>query len=124
MVTSTFAGMISPVRSSASTISMDSRCFLEPTGLDAALGIDEIPEKLELMVKGWRDPNDYFSLFRNSELMGKGSHTLLRNQVVTFFNDHDQVSKGEDKAHPHRHRVFADAGKDRGDRTDAQGNPA
>ncbi|MEZ4860284.1 MAG: alpha-amylase family glycosyl hydrolase [Caldilineaceae bacterium] len=71
---------------------------LELTGLDAALGIDEIPEKLELMVKGWRDPNDYFSLFRNSELMGKGSHTWFRNKVVTFFNDHDQVSKGADKA--------------------------
>ncbi|HKQ06377.1 MAG TPA: alpha-amylase family glycosyl hydrolase [Blastocatellia bacterium] len=71
---------------------------LEITGLDAALGIDEIPDKLEFLAKGLRNPNDYFGLFRNSELIGKGSHTWFRNKVVTFFNDHDQVSKGANKA--------------------------
>src|SRR5204862_5677957 len=71
---------------------------LEVTGLDAALGIDDIPDKLEFLVKGFRNPNDYFSLFRNSELIGKDSHTWFRNRVVTLFNDHDQVSKGQDKA--------------------------
>lgn len=71
---------------------------LELTGLDAALGIDEIPDKMEFLAKGLRNPNDYFSLFRNSELIGKGSHTWFRNKVVTFFNDHDQVSKGSNKA--------------------------
>src|SRR5215213_8454640 len=39
---------------------------LELTGLDAALGIDEIPDKLEFMVKGRRNPSEYFDLFRNS----------------------------------------------------------
>lgn len=68
------------------------------TGLDAALGIDDIPGRLESLAKGERDPNDYFSLFRNSELVGQGSHTWFRNKVVTLFNDHDQVSKGENKA--------------------------
>jgi glycosidase len=71
---------------------------LEITGLDAALGVDEIPDKMEFLVKGRRNPNDYFSLFRNSELVGRGSHTWFRNKVVTFFNDHDQVSKGSQKA--------------------------
>jgi glycosidase len=71
---------------------------LELTGLDAALGVDEIPDKLEFLAKGFRNPNDYFSLFRNSELVGRGSHTWFRNKVVTFFNDHDQVSKGQQKA--------------------------
>lgn len=71
---------------------------LEITGLDAALGIDEIPDKMEFLAKGLRNPNDYFSLFRNSVLIGKGSHTWFRNKVVTFFNDHDQVSKGQGKA--------------------------
>jgi hypothetical protein len=38
---------------------------LEETGLDAALGVDDIPDKLEYLVKGWRNPADYFDLFRN-----------------------------------------------------------
>ena len=74
------------------------------TGLDAALGIDDIPDKLEFMVKGRRNPADYFGLFRNSELVGQGSHTWFRNKVVTFLNDHDQVSHGQNKA-----RFCADA---------------
>lgn len=72
--------------------------LLQLTGLDAALGVDEIPDKLERAAKGAGDPNDYFALFRNSELIGQGSHTWFRNKVVTFFNDHDQVSKGQVKA--------------------------
>jgi glycosidase len=78
------------------------------TGLDAALGIDDIPDKLEFLAKGFRNPSDYFDLFRNSELVGEGSHTWFRNKVVTLFNDHDQVSKGSNKA-----RFCADAGKAR-----------
>jgi glycosidase len=77
---------------------------LELTGLDAALGIDDIPDKLEYLVKGYRNPADYFNLFRNSELVGKESHTWFRNRVVTMFDDHDQVRKGENKA-----RFCADA---------------
>ena len=38
---------------------------VEKTGLDAALGIDDIPGKLERMVTGEADPIDYFSIFRN-----------------------------------------------------------
>jgi len=61
-------------------------------------------ETLELTVKGYRNPNDYFSLFRNSELVNKGSHIWFRNKVVTSFDDHDQVRKGNQKA-----RFCADA---------------
>ncbi len=68
------------------------------TGLDAALGIDDIPDKLEFLAKGFRNPAEYFNLFRNSELVGQGSHTWFRNKIVTLFNDHDQVSKGQEKA--------------------------
>ena len=71
---------------------------LETTGLDAALGVDEIPDKVEYLVKGFRDPEDYFSLFRNSLLVQKDSHVWFRNKVVTMFDDHDQVRKGEHKA--------------------------
>jgi glycosidase len=68
------------------------------TGLDAALGIDDIPGKMEGLAKGRSNPADYFDLFRNSNLVGQGSHTWFRNKIVTLFNDHDQVSKGPDKA--------------------------
>ena len=47
---------------------------VEQTGLNAALGIDDIPDKLEYLVKGFRNPSDYFDLFRNSLLVQKESH--------------------------------------------------
>lgn len=71
---------------------------LELTGLSAALGINDIPDRLEYLVKGYRHPNDYFSLFRNSELVHKDSHIWFRDKVVTTFDDHDQVRKGNNKA--------------------------
>jgi glycosidase len=77
---------------------------LEATGIDAALGIDDIPDKLERAVRGSRDPSEYFDLFRNSLLVQKDSHTWFKNKVVTVYDDHDQVRKGEHKA-----RLCADA---------------
>ena len=71
---------------------------LEQTGIDAALGIDDIPDKLEYVTKGWRDPQQYFDLFRNSLQVHKDSHVWFRNKVVTGFDDHDQVRKGANKA--------------------------
>jgi hypothetical protein len=72
--------------------------LLDLTGLDAALGIADIPEKMEFLVKGKSNPNDYFSLFRNADKLGKGTHTWFRNKVAIFFNDHDQIIKGDKKA--------------------------
>jgi glycosidase len=77
---------------------------LEETGIDAALGIDDIPDKLEFLVKGYRNPQEYFDLFRNSLLVNKDSHTWFKDKVVTLYDDHDQVRKGNDKA-----RFCADA---------------
>jgi glycosidase len=77
---------------------------MELTGLDAALGIADVQGQLEATVKGWGSPNGYFDLFRNSALIGKDSHTWLRNTVVTSYDDHDQVRKGPVKA-----RFCADA---------------
>lgn len=71
---------------------------LEETGLDAALGISEIPDKLAYLVKGYRNPDDYFRLFRNSILLQKESHIWFKNKVVTMFDDHDQVEKGGNKS--------------------------
>lgn len=70
---------------------------VEKTGLDAALGIDDIPGKLERMVTGYAEPNDYFSLFRNWVLDAQREHRWYRNQVVTLVDDHDQVRKGGGK---------------------------
>ena len=72
--------------------------ILETTGLDAALGIDDIPDRLEYLPKGYRNPSDYFDLFRNSLLVQKDSHVWFRDKVVTLFDDHDQVRKGGHKA--------------------------
>ncbi len=72
--------------------------LMQITGLDAALGLADVQGRLEYAVKGWQDPSDYFDLFRNSELVGQGSHTWFGPHVVTSYDDHDQVRKGNDKA--------------------------
>jgi hypothetical protein len=50
------------------------------------------------MVNGYRNPVEYFSLFRNSLLIIKDSHTWFNDKVATMLDDHDQVRKGEDRA--------------------------
>jgi glycosidase len=70
---------------------------VERTGLDAALGIDDVPGKLEGMVTGYTDPVDYFTIFRNWVLDAPTGHRWYRNQVVTLVDDHDQVRKGSAK---------------------------
>jgi len=68
---------------------------VERTGLDAALGIEDVPGRLEGMITGEADPIDYFSIFRNwmlDEPEG-GGYRWYRNQVVTLVDDHDQVRK-------------------------------
>jgi glycosidase len=71
---------------------------LEITGMNAALEIDDIQDKIEYLLKGFRQPRDYFDLFRNSLLVRKESHVWFRNKVVTTFDDHDQVRKGRIKS--------------------------
>jgi glycosidase len=71
---------------------------LELTGMNAALGIDDVQDKIEYLIKGFRNPAEYFDLFRNSELVRKESHVWFRNKVVTTFDDHDQVRKGGQKS--------------------------
>jgi glycosidase len=71
---------------------------VETTGLDAALGIDDVQDKLEYLIKGYRNPRDYFDLFRNSLQVQKDSHVWFRDKVVTMIDDHDQIRKGNQKA--------------------------
>lgn len=75
--------------------------IVNTTGLDAALGINDIPDRLEFLVKGWRSPGNpqtpelegYFDLFRNSLLDRVHSHQWFGRHVVTMFDDHDQVGE-------------------------------
>lgn len=87
---------------------------LERVGMDAALGIEDIPDRLEYLVKGYRDPEAYFDLFRNSLLVGKDSHTWFRNKVVTTLDDHDQVRKGNGKSRFAHDESAEQAGSARG----------
>jgi glycosidase len=69
------------------------------TGIDAALGIDDIQDQLEFLAKGWRSPGNpdtlaqegYFDLFRNSILDDKSTHQWYGEHIVVMFDDHDQV---------------------------------
>ncbi|MCX6179801.1 MAG: alpha-amylase family glycosyl hydrolase [Chlorobiales bacterium] len=88
----TIIGEITGGRAYAATI-------LDSTGLDAALGIDDIADKLEFLVKGWRSPGNpdteeqegYFDLFRNSILDCRRNHQWYSKHIVTMLDDHDQV---------------------------------
>ena len=64
---------------------------LEETGIDAALGIDDIQDKLERTVKGYTNPAEYFNLFRNSIWIGKDSQKWFRDKIITMIDDHDKV---------------------------------
>jgi len=73
--------------------------IVESTGVDAALGIDDIPGKLEFLSKGRDAPGNpdteaqegYFDLFRNSLFEGRNTHQWFGKHIVTMFDDHDQV---------------------------------
>ncbi|WP_238011345.1 alpha-amylase family glycosyl hydrolase [Dactylosporangium sp. AC04546] len=71
---------------------------LEEIGMDAALGLADVQDRLERVATGEADPREYFDLFRNSLQVGRESHTWFRDKVVTGYDDHDQVRKGPWKA--------------------------
>jgi glycosidase len=71
--------------------------MVDTTGLDAALGIEDIPGRLQSVVKGFAEPDEYFALFRNSELDDHGDFAWFGQHVVTMFDDHDQIHKGSEK---------------------------
>ena len=54
--------------------------IVEKTGLDAALGIEDVPGKLERMTCGYGEPADYFSIFRNWMLDDQSLHRWYRNR--------------------------------------------
>ena len=70
---------------------------MERTGIDAALGINKVPEKLENVVKGHLDPDEFFFVFKNSDLLGDDEDKWYKDNVVTMFDDHDMVTQGGEK---------------------------
>jgi len=69
---------------------------LKKTGLDAALGINNIPEAMEKVAKGYESPETYFDIFSNSEILGDKENLWYKDKVVTMFDDHDMVSQDGD----------------------------
>jgi len=70
---------------------------LEQTGLNAALGINRIPKKLENTAKGHSEPDEYFEIFTNVDLPGEDDRKWYRDNVVTMFDDHDKIIQGDSK---------------------------
>lgn len=69
--------------------------MLRQTHLDAALGIDEIPERMRGVVRGETSPCEFFGMFVNSKKDQEATDdpNWWGNRVVTFFDDHDQVGR-------------------------------
>jgi glycosidase len=67
------------------------KTICEKTGLNAALGINKIPENLENVAKGYYPAENYFSIFTNSEVMSEGKEQWYHKNVMTMFDDHDMV---------------------------------
>ena len=59
---------------------------VERTGLDAALGINNIHEMLWKTPSGDVKPEQYFDLFRNALYIDKGSHKWIGEKVVTMLD--------------------------------------
>ena len=83
--------------------------MLEAVGMDAALGVDEIPARLRDVAAGRAAPDTFFDLFCNLPASHKPSAddpTWCRSRVVTFFDDHDQIGR------PVKGRLAAEWGGD------------
>lgn len=68
------------------------------TGIDAALGINRIPDALENTAKGWHEPDSFFNLFKNEDIAGEEENRWYKDSVVTMFDDHDMVTQQEFKS--------------------------
>ena len=79
---------------------------LNNTGLDAALGINDIPNRLEGVPKGITNPEEYFNIFTNNEILGEDVYRWFKDNVVTMFDDHDMVSLGDE----YKYRFCAEKG--------------
>ncbi|MBM7556555.1 alpha-amylase family glycosyl hydrolase [Halanaerobacter jeridensis] len=66
---------------------------IKHTGLDAALGINKVPERLEQSAKGYTSPTKFFNVFKNINLPIEDHYKWYRDNVVTMFDDHDMATQ-------------------------------
>jgi glycosidase len=71
---------------------------LNKTGIDAALGINKVPQTLGNAAKGYLDSEEFFNLFKNSESWGEEEHRWYKDNVVTMFDDHDMIAQARRKS--------------------------
>lgn len=69
---------------------------LDATGLTAGIGIDDLPRDLVGMVKGEQNPEPFFTFFTGEN--EDQSHLLHPSELVTIYDDHDQIRLNFDKA--------------------------
>ncbi|MGM0421287.1 MAG: alpha-amylase family glycosyl hydrolase, partial [Bacillota bacterium] len=74
------------------------KSICDRTGLNAALGINKIPDSLENMAKGYQEASNYFSIFSNTEFLDDGELKWHQKNVITMFDDHDMVYQQEYKS--------------------------
>lgn len=67
---------------------------MRTTRLNAVVAVDDVPGTLEALVKGRANPEQYFSFFAD---YSSADH-WQRHNVVTMYDDHDQIRNGYDKA--------------------------
>lgn len=67
------------------------------TGLNAILAVDDVPGSLEALIKGNTTLENYFTYFANETSINERS-VWQHNNVITMFDDHDQIRNGYHKA--------------------------
>ncbi|MBP7875895.1 alpha-amylase [Candidatus Woesebacteria bacterium] len=70
---------------------------MQSSGLNAILAVDDVPGSLEALAKGLEAPETYFSYFAEATDPDRADR-WLRNNVVTMYDDHDQIRNGYQKA--------------------------
>jgi len=73
--------------------------IVQTTGLDAAIGIADVRDKIEYLAKGKCSPGNpdtpeqegYFDLFSNNLAEGLNSHQWFSKHIVVLTDDHDKV---------------------------------
>ena len=59
------------------------------------MGIDEVQDKLEYIIRGQYNPIDYFGLFRKIVTRPERLPCLVPQKIVAVTDDHNQVRKGK-----------------------------
>lgn len=71
------------------------------TGVDAALALLDMPSALEMMIKGFVSPWEYFRHFAPDLALDSQTNSEItwdKDKIVLFLDDHDQIRKNFDKA--------------------------